>query len=672
MDRVMKIYCQKIRQDFNGAKIITVFALIGLIALTIPLSASDYEIFSMTNFSSGELRMQAFELNTDMDVHIDIVGARYRNSDQMYALGWILESETREVIWSMDRENTKRLTDEKNLRYFDEFINLSSGKYEAYYYAGKPILTANGYEFGEDLEEIGDLLDNLGEIFNEVIDMDVKAYAEMRKKYKFTLSAEDKDFKLLDISTPQFPNQVISIVRPRNLADVQQGFVIKEDMDITIYAQGEYSDKNDLFMDGAKIVNAKTREVVWAMERWNTDWCGGSSKNRSYFDDVYLDPGQYILHYWTNDSHTFDDWSGIPPYDPYLWGVTLAVGDWRDLDYIKPYNIDENRHVLAQIVRVGNNEHIIRDFTIKNELEVAIYAIGEGKRGYMYDYGWIENTDDQDVVWMMEEDETVHAGGASKNRLYDGTLDLDPGHYALHYKTDGSHSYRSWNEAAPSDSRNYGISLYNYDEDFNPKDFELGKMTTINELGKVESQRDFKVRFENLEDSLAELQIQITEDQAKSEEKHAEAMAEFNRRLEDVVREETKKTPKPPRPPKASNVLVRMNHLGDDVNMQAPFVLDSASQIRIYALGEGVNGSMYDYGWIDNAENGQTVWKMLYSKTTHAGGSGKNRMIDNVIMLEPGKYIVHYITDDSHSFPDWNATPPDDPDGWGIVIELIR
>jgi len=665
----MKYCSQKNRADFSSTKTVVAFVLIGVVILAIPLSASDYEIFSMTDFSSGELRMEAFRLVSESELHIEIVGARFRNSDQMYALGWILDSETRDVVWSMDRENTKRLAGEKNLRYYDDFIELDEGTYEAYYYSGKPMLVTTDYDFDKDMEELGDILNNLGVIVSEVFDMDVQAYAEMRKQYKFKIFSEMNNFQKLNIATPNLPNQVISIVRPRNLADVHQGFLVKEEVDLFVYSFGEFSEKDDLFMDGAKIVNAKTREVVWAMERWNTDWSGGSSKNRCYYDEIYLEPGRYILHYWTDDSHTFDDWVGVPPYDPYFWGVTLAVADEDEINYIEPYDIDANRHVLAQIVRIGNNQHAIRDFRINNELEIAIYAIGEGRRGYMYDYGWIENIDDNEVVWMMEEEETVHAGGASKNRAFDGTIVLDEGDYSLHFKTDGSHSYRSWNEPAPSDVRNYGIYLYNYAEDFDPGDFELGKLRTLNELGYNVHEGDLTLELQDLNDSLVEMSLRLDEDHLKAQQKHAEAMEEFNRQFKEMVKDQAKKAPKPPASP---NILVKMDHLGDDVSMQSFFSLDSAWRIRIYAIGEGMNGSMYDYGWIENSATGQTVWKMLFSKTHHAGGSSKNRMIDDVIMLEEGHYEVFFITDDSHSFPDWNATAPDDPEGWGITIELVK
>jgi hypothetical protein len=63
------------------------------------------------------------------------------------------------------------------------------------------------------------------------------------------------------------------------------------------------------------------------------------------------------------------------------------------------------------------------------------------------------------VIWKMTYDMTVHAGGASKNRLFRGRLPLPAGEYELHYQSDGSHAYRSWNAAKPHDPRSWGITI---------------------------------------------------------------------------------------------------------------------------------------------------------------------------------------------------------------------
>ena len=49
----------------------------------------------------------------------------------------------------------------------------------------------------------------------------------------------------------------------------------------------------------------------------------------------------------------------------------------------------------------------------------------------------------------------------------------------------------------------------------------------------------------------------------------------------------------------------------------------------------------------------------------------KNRMVDQVILLDKGEYILHYVSDDSHAFPDWNSTPPDDPLSWGVTVSEV-
>ena len=52
----------------------------------------------------------------------------------------------------------------------------------------------------------------------------------------------------------------------------------------------------------------------------------------------------------------------------------------------------------------------------------------------------------------------------------------------------------------------------------------------------------------------------------------------------------------------------------------------------------------------------------------YAGGATKNRRFDGVIRLPAGSYVLRYETDGSHSFGDWNAAPPDDPESWGITV----
>jgi hypothetical protein len=116
------------------------------------------------------------------------------------------------------------------------------------------------------------------------------------------------------------------------------------------------------------------------------------------------------------------------------------------------------------------------------------------------------------------------------------------------------------------------------------------------------------------------------------------------------------------------NIIAQIVRVGDGADEKKRFKLDKTTRVRIYATGEGQNREMYDYGWIENTGTGTTVWEMTYSMTFHAGGGRKNRVVNTTIVLDKGDYVLHYASDDSHSYDDWNVDPPDDPEYWGITL----
>ena len=124
-------------------------------------------------------------------------------------------------------------------------------------------------------------------------------------------------------------------------------------------------------------------------------------------------------------------------------------------------------------------------------------------------------------------------------------------------------------------------------------------------------------------------------------------------------------------PSSEENVLAEIIRVRDREYKKERFTLKRDSEIRIYAIGEGDGGRLDDLGWIRNHETGKVVWEMTYRNTDSAGGARKNRVFDDTILLPKGEYTVYYETDGSHSYRDWNASPPRDQEHYGISVYLI-
>ena len=114
-------------------------------------------------------------------------------------------------------------------------------------------------------------------------------------------------------------------------------------------------------------------------------------------------------------------------------------------------------------------------------------------------------------------------------------------------------------------------------------------------------------------------------------------------------------------------VIAQIVQVLDNEDKSVAFNLAVGQDVRVFAIGEGQAGEMFDYGWIEDVDKGSRVWEMQEPKTAHAGGAGKNRKVDVVITLPAGNYKLRYKSDDSHAFDHWNSLPPD-INFWGIAI----
>jgi len=555
-------------------------------------------ILEFKDMNIGDLEVDGFELTERGDVEIYSVGAKNDYHRQFFAYGWIIDSKDRETVWSMnnDCDDISQMADA--LYDCESVVNLAPGKYEAYYYVGEP-----GIFFSEDMNisirDLGDLLGKLGDVIKEFdSDKNDNFKFEDADELTFTLRT-NASFRRF---TPVFDDHERTIVnfnQPDRDEYLTKGFTLSREASLDIYAIGEYSDSYELFVDGGWIINADTRKKVWTMDKWNTDRAGGAKKNRMFRDVITLPAGNYIACYATDDSHDNEGWNMPPPADPMAYGMLITAANDNDFKYVSDYDDHLNTTEIVALTRVGDDEFLKQGFTLNKDAKIHILALGERSytEGEFADYGWIVDADNMETVWEMDADNVEFAGGAAKNAMFDGIIDLPAGNYMVYYRTDDSHSYEEWNAAAPFQRRSYGITVSGIGDDFSIKDFTLID------------------------------QFQPT-----------------------------------------GNILVNLTGLGNDEDISQDFTLEKTTRIRIMGVGEGKSKTMYDYGWIENDDTHEVVWEMTYRKTRHAGGASKNRKVVSNITLEPGEYTAYFVTDDSHSFQDFNASPPDEPERWGLLI----
>jgi len=354
---------------------------------------------------------------------------------EMYDYGYIIHAKDREKVWEMTYRKTEHAGGAIKNRVARETIELPTGDYVVYY------KTDENHSY---------------DAWNANPPYDPNFYGML-------ISGSGRDFDRSYVSTYKDKEGTL-VVRLDKLGDyehVSEGFTLLRPMRLRVLAVGEGRD-NEMF-DYGWIQNAKTGEIVWNMEYRITEDAGGASKNRMFDGIIALDEGSYIVNFTTDDSHSYREWNSSEPNDPEAWGIKIyTIGTSDDEKYVKPYDPEKEKNILVQITRVRDSEHIRKEFTLEKMTNLRIYALGEGDWDEMYDYAWIEDFYTGKVVWKMIHSETRRAGGNAKNRLYDGTIRLKAGKYIVHYQTDDSHAFGSWNTSPPRDQSNWGITIFTF------------------------------------------------------------------------------------------------------------------------------------------------------------------------------------------------------------------
>jgi hypothetical protein len=349
--------------------------------------------------------------------------------------GWLVRESDRRRVWDMNDSRLKPAGGAEKNHRFDNLVQLDKGTYILYYST-------------DDSHSPDDW--NAAPPFDPLrwgITLSIPNEAERRN---FSHSSYDET-----------KNVIVSLVRVSDDEYRTQGFTLKQDTRVRVYAFGERSNDRREMADYGSIMDARTREIMWTMDVDRTQHAGGAEKNRMLDEIVVLRKGSYVVSYTTDDSHAYGDWNSDPPFDPEHYGITvMGVGDNFKADAVAPYEEQRDKNIIAQIIRVGDDADKTERFSLPRLTRVRVYALGEGQGKQMYDYGWIENATTGAIVWEMTFSMTFHGGGGRKNRMVNTAVLLEPGEYRLRYKSDDSHAYGDWNVDPPEDQQYWGISLY--------------------------------------------------------------------------------------------------------------------------------------------------------------------------------------------------------------------
>ena len=394
-------------------------------------------LFKATGLGENELVRNGFILSEPMTLHIYSLGEA-RSDREAADYGWIVNTADRTRVWDLRGGRTTDAGGSKKNIKSDRDVTLGKGRYVVYYVTDDSHSEADWNAAPPD-----DPL-NWGITISATDDRD-------KKKFKLYHYEEDE-------------NVIVSITRVQNNENRSEGFTLKENSKIRVYAFGERSNERRLLADYGFITDAKTRQKVWTMDVDRTNHAGGAPKNFFVDEVIALPRGSYIVTYITDDSHSYDQWNAPPPFDREHYGITvMGAGERFDKSVVGKYVEQRDKNIIAQVTRVRNNANKEERFTLDRTTKIRIYAIGEGEKRVMYDYGWIEDAKSGDVVWEMTYSMTLHAGGSRKNRMVNTAVLLDKGSYILHYISDDSHSYGDWNADPPEDQQYWGITLYQGD-----------------------------------------------------------------------------------------------------------------------------------------------------------------------------------------------------------------
>jgi len=572
--------------------------------------AEEVTVISLRDFCSTELKCAGLEVKTPVRVHITALGGggdygwTYK-SDVMFAYGWIIDADTRKPVWGMQSSNTSKTGDD---REFDGEVSLEPGSYEVYF-------CAYGFAYHTTFTHILTNVDRRSKPFFGVPTGDKKGISswfkgwwsdDIQEEWEKRCSAWGIDIAV-DASSR---SSVTAMTAPRQRP-------------MTVLAATRLGDR-------AVIRQAFTLTAPLTMNVYAV----GEGSRGGEPDDF-----GWIVN--TRDRRRVWDMTGR--------SAISAGGARKNLMVDEQISLDKGEYVLYVIT---DDSHSFDDWNEAPPYDPFSWGVtlsvtreADAKKFVRTDYQEIQNV----IVRMTRvgDDAALSEGFTLKEstpvRIYAIGERSNERRQMADYATiiDGRTRNRVWSMDVDRTYHAGGA----------PKNRYIDEIVTL-------PKGSYVVTY-TTDDSHAfgAWNMAAPFDQENYGVTVMGASPGFSPAVVGTYVEERDKS-----------VISQITRVGDNADLAERFTLDRTTRVRIYAIGEGQNREMYDYGWIENARTGGVVWEMTYSMTFHAGGGRKNRSVNTTVLLEKGNYVLHYRSDDSHSFGKWNVEPPDDQQYWGITL----
>ncbi|MBK9302497.1 MAG: hypothetical protein IPM94_00955 [bacterium] len=104
-----------------------------------------------------------------------------------------------------------------------------------------------------------------------------------------------------------------------------------------------------------------------------------------------------------------------------------------------------------------------------------------------------------------------------------------------------------------------------------------------------------------------------------------------------------------------------------------PFRLTRTARLNVAVTGEAgqEGGGALDFGWIEDARTGRTVWTAEQAPARPAGNARDNVRWEETLALNAGDYLAGFLSDAAHGPDDWLDLPPFAPDDWGLRLAPV-